>query len=338
MQKRKTVITVAMIFAAFIFLNYYTLPYYVSRPGIAKVLDEVIEVEDGFDNEGEFMLTTIRMGKANLISYFMTKINKYYELEPLETVKLENESDEEYHVRQLYYMENSQENALQVAFKKAGKEIDVKMQGIYVLSVLEGSPADGILQPGDLITKIDGESFNSSVGYTDYIQEKQHGDEIEVSLIRKSKEHTKAIIIEEIQELGKPGIGISLVEDKNIETNPPVFIDTNQIGGPSAGLMFTLEIYNQLMDEDITKGYSIAGTGTITPDGTVGPIGGIEQKIVAADDAGAEIFFAPNENGAENSNYENAVITAKDINTDMKVVPVDTIDDALEFLDQLGRK
>ncbi len=61
--------------------------------------------------------------------------------------------------------------------------------------------------------------------------------------------------------------------------------------------MFSLEIYNQLMEEDLTKGYKIAGTGTIDSEGTVGPIGGIDQKIVAADKAGAEIFFAPNEKG-----------------------------------------
>lgn len=94
-----------------------------------------------------------------------------------------------------------------------------------------------------------------------------------------------------MSETKKPGIGIVLVEDKDVKTNPEVKINTEQIGGPSAGLMFSLEIYNQLVEEDITKGYRIAGTGMISSDGTVGPIGGIEQKIVAADREGAEIFL-----------------------------------------------
>jgi PDZ domain-containing protein len=102
--------------------------------------------------------------------------------------------------------------------------------------------------------------------------------------------------------------------------------------------MFSLEIYNQLNKEDYTKGYQIAGTGTIDPDGTVGPIGGIEQKIVAADKAGAEIFFAPNVKGGKDSNYPAAVKTARDIHSKMKIVPVDTFDDAINYLNKLPNK
>ena len=81
--------------------------------------------------------------------------------------------------------------------------------------------------------------------------------------------------------------------------------------------MFSLEIYNQLTLGDLTKGYQIAGTGTIDEGGKVGPIGGIGQKVVAADHSGADIFFAPNENGAAHSNYQDALIAAKDIDTKM---------------------
>ena len=93
---------------------------------MAQVLDEVIEVDGGYDKDGEFMLTTIRWEKQRFI-LFMTKFNKYYVLEPITAVRLEDESEEEYHVRQLYYMENSQENALQVAFEWAGEDIEVDM-------------------------------------------------------------------------------------------------------------------------------------------------------------------------------------------------------------------
>ena len=99
--------------------------------------------------------------------------------------------------------------------------------------------------------------------------------------------------------------------------------------------MFSLEIYNQLVKEDMTKGYTIAGTGTIDEEGHVGAIGGIDQKIVAASESGADIFFAPNENGAVGSNYEVALATAEDIGTSMKVVPVDTMEDALNYLKSL---
>lgn len=336
MKLRLTIIT--SLFLTFLFLNFYTLPYYVMKPGMAESLDGIIEVEGGYDEQGELMLTTVRMGEANIISYLMTKINKYYVLEPKEVVRMKNETDEEYQVRQLYYMEDSQENALQVAFKKAGKDIDVKINGIYVLSVREDMPSSDVLKPGDRIVAIDEHTFDSSTGFTNYIQGKKAGDVIRVTFIRKNEKLTKEISIEIIPEINKPGIGIILVEDKDVKTKPNVNINSEKIGGPSAGLMFTLEIYNQLTKEDITKGYKIAGTGTISSDGMVGPIGGIEQKIVAANREGVELFFAPNEQGKKGSNYEMAKKTAKDINSNMNIVPVDSFEDALTYLSSLEKK
>ena len=115
-------------------------------------------------------------------------------------------------------------------------------------------------------------------------------------------------------------------------------MNTADIGGPSAGFMFSLEIYNQLTKVDLTNGYKIAGTGTISSDGTVGRIGGIEQKIIAADKAGADIFLAPHENGSENSNYRAAVKTAKDIDSSMKIIPINDFDEAVDYLENLKTK
>jgi Lon-like protease len=120
--------------------------------------------------------------------------------------------------------------------------------------------------------------------------------------------------------------------DKEIMTTPSVELDTKSIGGPSAGLMMALEIYNQLTEEDITKGHKIAGTGTINENGDVGVIGGISQKVVAADKEGIEIFFAPKEGG----NYNKAIKTAKEIKSDMKIIPVETFDDAVNYLQTLN--
>lgn len=156
------------------------------------------------------------------------------------------------------------------------------------------------------------------------------------------REETKKTAVLSLQPFkddpNRVGIGISLDDNRKVTTKPSIAIDSEQIGGPSAGLMFSLEIYNQLTEGDLTKGYDIAGTGTMSDDGTVGPIGGIQQKIVAADKSGAEIFFAPNENGAADSNYEDALIAAKDIGTDMKIVPVDNFEDALAYLTNLKEK
>ena len=102
--------------------------------------------------------------------------------------------------------------------------------------------------------------------------------------------------------------------------------------------MFTLEILNQLLDEDITKGYDIAGTGTMESDGTVGRIGGIDQKVIAADRAGIDIFFAPDDEADSElpSNFDQALETAEEIDTEMDIVPVTDIDAALDYLSELS--
>ncbi|MFE8703650.1 SepM family pheromone-processing serine protease [Cytobacillus sp. FJAT-54145] len=337
MSKRLIFRSLILIFAILLFISsFITLPYYVSKPGMAKELAPIIEVENGYEEDGSFMLTTIRMGKPNIYTYVMAKMSEYQEIYPESAIRREEESEEEYSVRQLHLMSSSKTYAIEVAYKKAGIPVNYHYKGVYVLSIMEGMPADGKLLPGDRIFKVDGIEFKSSNEFIEYVSVKQPGDKISLTFERKNKVEEVSIEVKPFSnDVNKVGVGISLVDDKDVVVEPEVNIDTSDIGGPSAGFMFSLEIYNQLIEEDITRGYEIAGTGTISPDGTVGRIGGIEQKIIAADKVGADIFFAPNEEGAEDSNYKAAVKTAEDIGTNMKIVPVDTFEEAIQFLKNL---
>jgi Lon-like protease len=317
----------------------FYLPYYVTKPGMAKELEPIVEVEDGYDEEGSFMLTTVRMGRANIYAYVIAKLSKYQEIFPVEDIRAENESDEEYNIRQLHMMDNSKTSAIEVAYKKAGKPVGYNYKGVYVLRIMDGMPAEGKLMPGDLVFKVDGNEFESSDEFIDYVSSKKPGDTVELSYKRNGKTNSVKIPLEALDDgSNRPVVGIQLVDDKEIDVEPEVTVQSEEIGGPSAGLMFSLEIYNQLTEEDLTKGYEIAGTGTMSPDGTVGRIGGIQQKVVAADKAGAEIFFAPFEKGAKGSNYEEALIAAEDIDTKMRIVPVDTFDEAVSYLENLKEK
>lgn len=317
----------------------YYLPYYVTKPGMAKELEPIVEVEGGYEEEGNFMLTTVRMGRANIYAYIIAKLSKYQELYPVEDIRAEDESDEEYNIRQLHMMDNSKTTAIEVAYKKAGLPVDYKYKGVYVLRVIPGMPAEGKLAPGDLVFEVDGKAFKSSDEFIQYISTKKAGDQVELAYKRNGKTSSAKVALKALTDgSNRAAVGIQLVDDKEIDVEPDVKVQSEEIGGPSAGLMFSLEIYNQLNEEDLTKGYEIAGTGTISPDGTVGRIGGIQQKIVAADKAGAEIFFAPYEKGAKDSNYEEALIAAKDIKTKMKLVPVDNFDDAVDYLEKLKQK
>lgn len=341
MKSKKRIKVLVLIAAIFVALSFYLLPYYISKPGMAKELQPIIEVEDGYDEDGSFMLTTVRMGRANIYSYLVAKYNKYHEIYPLEKIRSKDETEEEYSVRQLYLMDSSKINAVEVAYKKAGLPVDYQYNGVYVLNVVPGMPAEKKLQPADRIFKVDGKKFQTSDEFMDYISQKTIGDEVTLTYERKEKIYQTSLMLQEFndnQNKGKVGIGIGLVDDKELIVEPSVTVHTDEIGGPSAGFMFSLEIYNQLTEEDLTKGYSIAGTGTISSKGEVGEIGGIHQKVIAADKAGAEIFLAPHQNGAEDSNYHVALKTAQDIKTDMKIIPVDTFDGAVDYLENLEPK
>lgn len=204
------------------------------------------------------------------------------------------------------------------------------------MGIVKGMPADHVLQVGDRIIQVDGKQVATAEQLMEYVRQKKKGDQITITWKRNGKKQTATLSLASFpQAPTKVGLGLSPMTDYDVETDPPVQIDSEKIGGPSAGLMFSLEIYNQLVEEDITKGHKIAGTGTMNMKGEVGPIGGISQKVVAAAEAGADVFFAPNEKGAKDSNYREAVKTAKKIGTTMKIVPVDTFGDALRYLQTL---
>lgn len=335
-------ISIASLFVAAILMMgavFYSLPFYVSKPGMAKELEPIIQVEDGTKAKGSYMLTTVRMGKANIYSYLEAKLFDYVEIYPEDAILHESETQEEYNARQLHLMAGSKLNAIEVAYRKAGFPVDYKYNGVYVVQVIPDMPAEGKLLAGDRVIKVDAQKFPSSENFIEYVGKKKAGDEVILTIKRNKETKTVKLNVKPFKEdPNKVGIGISLVDDKEIIVQPKVKVKTDEIGGPSAGLMFSLEIYDQLMEEDFSRGYKIAGTGTIDPQGNVGPIGGIDQKVVAADKAGAEIFFAPNEKGSSDSNYRLAVETARDIDSKMKIVPVDLIDDAIKYLQKLPDK
>ena len=132
-----------------------------------------------------------------------------------------------------------------------------------------------------------------------------------------------------------------MIDRTEVSSDVPIKFSTAGIGGPSAGMMFSLSIYTQIADPTLRNGRIIAGTGSIDRDGNVGDIGGIDKKVVAAAKKGATVFFTPNNpvteeakkaNPNAKSNYDTAVEAAEMIKTDMKIVPVKTLQDAIDYL------
>lgn len=339
--KKRWLVPVALLF----FLLFFQLPYYYSQPGSAITLHELITMEDSFDQEGRFMLTTVKMGRATIPFYLWAKVSPYYRLHSIEQLKYEGESDEQYHERQLMIMKQSQDAAKIVAYRHANKEVMIENKGVYVTSLINGMPAKEVLQSGDMIVQVDGEKVKTAEQLLQQLRGYSVDDEVTLTIERD--ENTFDVRVgfapfpKELQASDEEAVGIGIaypITARELTFDPDVQMDTSEIGGPSAGLMFALQIYNMLTPEDMTKGYAIAGTGTLNEEGKVGRIGGAGQKVVAAHKAGADFFLAPNEGGSPESNYVEAKRTAEQIGTEMQIVPVDTFEDALQFLQSLHEK
>lgn len=331
-----------ILFAVLIAVNFIQLPYYFSVPGDAQVLTEVIEVEDGYEYEGSFALTTIRMGQANTVNYLWSLLSDRRELMHEDEVRPPGESDEMYQHRQMMMMTSSQEQAILVAYEAAGLEAEFEEYGVLVTSLIPGMDAEGKLEAGDLIVSINGEEIQEVNSMFAELEDADIGDTVTVGYERGGEPGEAEIEIDVFPdelgaEEGAGGLGISNpVTDRELMRDPEVEIETDQIGGPSAGLMFSLEIYNQLTEEDITHGLKIAGTGSISEDGNVGRIGGVKQKVYAADEDGVDVFFVPVEEGAADSNFTIAEDTAESIGTDMEIIPVGSFQEALDYLNSLS--
>lgn len=324
----------------------YPLDAYISQPGGAYELAPLVEVEGGDeDDTGTFSLMTISLAKATPATYLMSKVMSTRKLLPVESVRRPGEDEKEYSVRQQKLMSDSQFNAITVAFDKANIPVDITFDGVFVVNVLKDGAADGVLEAGDKIRVVNGIPLTESGMFFDQIANKEEGDVIQMTLDRDDKSIDVSVKLTEIPDGdGRVGLGVRFQEDRELTTKPKVEMHTAEIGGPSAGLMFTLEIMDQLLDEDMTKGYNIAGTGEMLEDGTVGRIGGADFKVIAADRDGVEIFFAPDDdlpkevlakNPHLETNYEEAVKMGEKIGTKMKIVPVKTVDDALAYLEKL---
>ncbi|WP_166238063.1 YlbL family protein [Paenibacillus turpanensis] len=322
-------------------LIFMPTPYVVFEPGTAEATRPMVQIEAGDPEEkGVFMMTTVRMTYSNVLSYIGSYFDRHADVFTRKEVFGDNETQEEYTERQEAYMLTSQANAIEAAYKQAAVPYKIRNEGVVILQTISGMPADGVLKPGDRVVQVNGVTIASYDDLTREIGGRAAGDKVAMQ-VKRGEELISATLLVSPMSTSQPGqnervgVGITTAELLSVQAEDAgkqVRIEAGQIGGPSAGLMFALEIYNQLTPGDLSKGYRIAGTGTITPDGKVGEIGGIQYKVVASDRKGAEVFFAPAKN------YDTARRKAEQIGSDMEVVKVETIGDALAHLAKLTAK
>lgn len=340
MNKKRIVLKIILFGLAAYLVFFLPIPYFIERPGSAVVINDRVEVDGKMDaSQSQYMLTTVEIFRATPFSslfQFLPYHSRVSEKDLLGTY----DNYDDYRMLQQYYMDYSIDTAKAAAFDAAQLPYEIDYEGVYVMSVSPDSNFHEQLVMGDNISEVDGESFQNTDEFIDYISKQSVGDLVTLTVIRdgETSEVSGELIL--IEETGNPGIGITLVTQSSVTTSPEVSIDAGNIGGPSAGMMFSLQVYKMLV-EDFDNDLVVAGTGTITENGDVGRIGGIDKKVVAAHEEGAAVFFAPDdeidsqlldEYPTLQSNYETALETAEDIGSEMRIVPVEHISDAINFL------
>ncbi|MCQ4087144.1 SepM family pheromone-processing serine protease [Saccharibacillus sp. JS10] len=314
---------------------YMPTSYKIERPGSAEEVKPMVSVVGADPEErGTFMMTTVSVTYANLALLGLSWFDDNAEVSKRDL----DQSDDEYRITQQYYMNSSQASAIAAAYREAKIPFKVKTDYVFITSVPNQDPQQKEFIAGDRIQAVNKHSITTLEDLRQTLETYKTGDQVEVTLERAGKAVTQSVTLIDIpNEDGttRPGFGVSTGEvlriDPDREQDEVKFTQT-QVGGPSAGLMFTLEIYNQLTPGDLTRGYRIAGTGTIKSDGTVGEIGGVQHKIVAAERKGAEVFFVPA------SNYSVAKKKLDETGGTMKLISVKTLEQALNDLQNLPIK
>ena len=317
------------------------LPYTAYSPGpTIDVLGssdgkEIIQVAGGhktYRDDGQLRMTTVSVtpkdSDLNLFEVMGAWLNRSDAVYPKEAVYPDDKTADQVRDEGQVQMVSSQDTAVAVALKALGYDVTPSLE---VTLVSPGSPADGALAVRDLIRKVNGTPLSDDIDtasdeFRNAIKSTKPGQKLTVTVLRDGKEVDVPVAPQEqttelfgsVTLTGSPAIGIFLGQGFILPFPVSVTIDP-RIGGPSAGLMFSLAIYDTLTPGSLTGGAPVAGTGEITSDGTVGAIGGIQQKIVGAREDGAQLFLVPAKNCEDVKGAHNG---------DMRLVRVDTFDTA----------
>jgi PDZ domain-containing protein len=228
-------------------------------------------------------------------------------------------------------MKQSKDEAVLVALQKLGYDVHPTQSGAVIEETVPGAPADGVIRVAETIVAIDGKPVVSADDLHTNLAAYKPGDKVTVTLEAASDRAQRTVELTLGDNPKNPGVAFMGVAPSDRLDYPdlPVQVTVNSgaIGGPSAGLAFTLGILDLMTPGDLTAGKEVAATGTIAVGGTIGPIGGIEGKVTTVSRAHVKYFLVP---------AEDAEAAQARAPKDLQIVPVHTLDDALNFLATIG--
>lgn len=309
------------------------VPYVIEQPGPAiDVLGEhegeqilAVSGHETYPTSGALMMTTVSVDGGPGFTVTPAEVVRAW-FDPTRTVLPREllfpaqQTREENGLRNAADMTTSQQDAVAVALQELGLPVSPT---VIVAGVLDGGPADGVLRPRDVILSVQGQTRESLEEYQEITRAAPAGQDIAMVIRRDGAEKQVSVPTEQVD--GQTRMGIVLAP--GYDTPVAVDISLADVGGPSAGTMFALGVYDELTPGPLTGGQRIAGTGTLSPEGEVGPIGGIRQKLVGAREEGAAYFLAPAENCEQVVGH---------IPDGLSVVKVSTFDEALHATETIA--
>ncbi|MET0296510.1 MAG: S16 family serine protease [Microbacterium sp.] len=327
----------ALAMVVLLVLTFLPTTYVIQRPGPVYNTLGTAESADGeqvplisidgaetFETEGSLDLLTVQVvgNRERTPSWFelaLAWFDPSKAVLPIDAVFPEGQTSEQRNQESAAMMVDSQKEATAAALLQLDYDVESRLT---VHSFSDDSAAEGILAEGDVIVGAEGRSVTDAASLRAVIAEGE-GAPVDIDILRDGEPQTVTVTPREAETDGESAwlIGVTLTND--FEFPFDVAIQLNNVGGPSAGMMFALGIIDVLTPDELNGGEDVAGTGTISADGTVGPIGGIRQKMWGAVDAGADWFLAPQDNCDEVVGYEP---------DGLRVFAVSTLDDALDVL------
>ncbi|MGZ8742366.1 MAG: YlbL family protein [Nocardioides sp.] len=334
-----SVVVMVLLVGLFVAAFFLPVPYVTMSPGpTVDVFAEsdgkpAIQVEGAttYPTEGDLRLTTVSVTSPTRELTLLDAMAAWFDgtraVYPRDVIYPPEQSVEDVERESSVQMVSSQDTVIAVALQELGYELQLINE---VLGVTEGSPADGKLEPRDVILEVNGVKIADIAQVSEAVQKSAPGDEATFVVRRDGETRTVSMTTEESDdEKGKAVVGIEIGIGYDFPFDVKVRID-EAIGGPSAGLIFATAVYDTLTPGALTGGHDVAGTGTIDSAGKVGPIGGIQQKIVAAADAGAELFLVPPGNCR-------AALGAKVDDDEIRLVRAPTLHSAVESLETFAQ-
>ena len=321
------VLVLAVVVAARWNLNYYAL-----EPGTAQPVQPFITVPPAKNHPvtHPVLLTDVSIGRVTALTYLYFKLQGNSALEPLKSVT-GGTPPSQLNAQGALEMSQAEDSAKAAALTRLGYPVTATPSGAVIFGTFPGTPAYGVLEVGDVVTAVDGAATPSARALTTALAHYHSGQSIDLTVLRGGKGKSVQVPITLKATKVDLGNGQTVTLDLGIQPEDqvdygypfPVKIDVTNIGGPSAGLAMTLGVIDALTSGSVTGGRTVAATGTIDSQGDVGDVGGVAQKTIAVENAGASIFLVPPQE------YKAAM---SKVRPGLKVYAVSTLDQALRVL------